>query len=305
MDTNIYDIEFVDKIPENVKSNVLLLQKRDVDHVGTTYGSVWVKVYGENDFDRTALYKPCDPDEPHGAQAELISSHFFTSCFDGIKCLRVPKINMVRDNEQDLGIISYRVHDKVKEDFTHMDSLLLHYKYSEQDLSKIYTLGIGDILDCIREEVTDDNNYKEVEKAIIMVACADAVTNNADRHGKNWALIRDKDTNHHELAIFDNVKSFVNLIYQRTGYRENDLWSIGYIGAKSSTNISTGKSVMEYVKKYYPEYFDEFDDRFENVRKQFLEDIKSIPQIDTNRIGRNFSKKSRYFQQERGFDFAD
>ena len=301
MDSKIYDIKFVDEVPDNVEDeNVLLLRKVALDTVGTTSGSVWVKAYGKNRNGQTALYKPLDYDEPLGAQAELISSHFYKLCFAGIS-VRIPEINLV-GSKHDLGLLSYRVHDKTSEDFIHID-YLMHYKYTDKEISKFYTLGIKDALECIKAEVPDDDNYKEIEKAVVMVACGDAFTNNADRHGKNWALVRNKDTNYYELAIFDNVKSFINILFNRTGYANDALWSIGYLGLNSSHNISTGKNIVNAIKKEYPEYVDEFIERFNSVRKQFCEDIKDVYEVDYKRIKGFFSKKSMCFNKEMEMDW--
>lgn len=301
MDSKIYDIKFVDEIPTDVSDeNVLLLRKLALDTVGTTSGAVWVKAYGKYRDGKTALYKPLDYDEPFGAQAELISSHFDKLCLDGIK-VRIPEINLV-GTKNDLGILSYRVHDKTSEDFIHID-YLLRYKYTDKEISKFYTLGIKDVLECIKAEVAREDNYKEIEKAVIMVACADAFTNNADRHGKNWALIRNKDTDYYELAIFDNVKSFINIMFNRTGYANDALWSIGYLGLNSSCNISTGKNIVDSIKKEYPEYVDEFIERFNSVRKQFCEDIKDVYGVDSRRIKSFFSRKSAYFDKEMEMDW--
>jgi len=299
MDSKIYNIEFVKDVPSERDENKLYLQFQSMDTVGTTSGNKWVKVYGNGHEAQTALYKPEDPEEIYGAQAELISSHFCKLCLDGLK-IRVPEINMVKD-KGDLGLISYRVHDRTTEDFYHIQSLVLHNKYNEKQLSQLYSLGLSDILDSIRTEIHDDVNYKEIEKAIVMATCSDAMTNNADRHGKNWALVRNKDTNNYELAIFDNVKSFINLINNRIGYPDKELWATSYVAPESIAQArpSSGDKIINYIKKEYPEYFNEFLERFNSVRKSFCEDIKGINGVNDYRISEMFREKSKYFQKEK------
>ncbi|MBQ7668541.1 MAG: hypothetical protein IJS47_04380 [Clostridia bacterium] len=302
MDKKIYRGVLCEEVPQEYAANTLYLQTFAVDTVGTTDGSVWVRVYGDRRNGEVALFKPEDPEEIDGAQAELISSHFEKMMLEGVH-VRVPEINIVKApciTGIGNGILSYRLNDSVREDFIHIGSLL-RYKFTGAQISKLYTLGIQDILDCIRMEVNDATNFKEIEEAVVKVILTDAFSNNADRHGKNWALVRDKDTNHSELAIFDNVKSFINMMTDRVGYKHDDLWSIGYLGVDSKELPEIGERIVKGIEKMYPEYFNQFMTRFNNIRDIFCEDIVGINGVNASRIESVFRKKAHEFDREKDY----
>jgi hypothetical protein len=263
------------------------------DTVGTTFGASWVYVFNKVHSKIVALYKPIDYDEPLGAYAELLYSHIANLCFSNLT-IRIPKIELVTDGK-DLGILSYSVLDNITEDLIHMDSLMF-YKYTSAEQSEFFTLGICDILECIKHEVYENRNFVELEKAVVFVLLLDAFMNNADRHGKNWGLVRNKSTNSYELAIFDNVKSFINLFINRPGYKDKDLWSIVFNGATSSFNIADGNNLCIFIKEIYPEYFEEFLQIFDSALSTFLSDIRQIRQVDYSRISRMLKAKVRYFK---------
>lgn len=292
MDSKVYNLKFVNSTPLQFNENILYVQKFAEDTVGTTFGASWVYVFNEKHDRKIALYKPLDYDEPLGAYAELLYSHITKLCYSNLK-LRVPDIHLASENST-LGLLSYSIVDRITEDLIHIESLI-PYKYTTETLKKFFTLGINDILECIEHEIHNKENFAEVKKAVIFTVLLDAFTNNVDRHGKNWGLIRDKHSDYYELAIFDNVKSFINMFFNRAGYKNSTLWAIQYNGTASSSKLETGNQIAEFIKKTYPEYFEEFISILKNTRETFISDISSIQAIDSTRISSHLKKKIKYF----------
>lgn len=294
MNSKIYTLKFVNSPPLQFDSNTMYVRKFAQDTIGTTFGASWVYVFNEAHSKTIALYKPIDYDEPLGAYAELLYSHIANLCFANLT-IRVPKIVLVTDGKN-LGILSYSVLDNITEDLIHMDSLMF-YKYNINEQKGFFTLGLQDILECVNHEVYEEKNFAELKNAIIFSLLLDAFVNNVDRHGKNWGLVRNKAKNYYELAIFDNVKSFINLFINRPGYSSKDLWSIIYNGTTSSSTIETGNKLCEFIKENYPQYFEEFFANFNSILSTFIMDIREIKGIDHSRISNMLKSKVRYFKQ--------
>lgn len=299
MNSKIYTLKFVNSPPLQFDDSTMYVRQFAQDTIGTTFGASWVYVFNEVHNKAIALYKPIDYDEPLGAYAELLYSHIANLCFSSTK-IRVPKINLVSEGN-DIGILSYSVLDNVAEDLIHMDSLMT-YKYKNNEQKRFFTLGLHDTLECVKHEVYENGNFIELEKAIIFVLLLDAFVNNADRHGKNWGLVRNKSTNHYELAIFDNVKSFINIFINRPGYKDNALWSIIYNGTLSSSNIETGHNLCMFIKENYPEYFKEFLILFNSALSTFSSDISELKQLSPFRISHMLKLKSHYFKSNELFE---
>ena len=293
MDSKVYNLKFVFSPPWQFNDDTLYIQKFAEDTVGTTFGASWVYVFSEKHNKKVALYKPIDYDEPLGAYAELLYSHIAKLCFSNIR-IRVPEINMVMENNN-LGILSYSIVNSITEDLIHVDSLLF-YKYERKELKTFFTLGVKDIFECIGHEVCNEENFIEIQKSVIFTILLDAFTNNVDRHGKNWGLVRNKVSDYYELAIFDNVKSFINMFGNRTGYKDKDLWVIEYNGIVSSSKLETGYEVCKFIKENYPDYFNEFISILKSVEKMFSENISSISEIDTSRVSTQLKKKIKLFE---------
>lgn len=288
MDRTIYTIKFVDSIPLQFDKNTLYVQKFAEDIMGTTSGAAWVRVFNENHEKKVALFKPMDYDEPLGAYAELLYSRLASLCFPNIQ-IRIPSIHLVNHNNE-LGILSYSVVNKPIEELFHIDSLMF-YKYERKHLRIFYTLSIDDILECIHHEVCDTKNFMKIQKAVIFAVLLDAFTNNADRHGLNWGLVRNMQTNYYVLALFDNTKSFVNMFFNRVGYKNNALWTLNHNGTISSSHLETGDELVEFIKGNYPAYFYEFMAILESVIETFISDISAITTIDTPRIAAHLRNK--------------
>lgn len=297
MDYKVYNLEFVCSPPPQFDENTLYVQKFAEDTVGTTFGASWVYVHNEKHRKKVALYKPLDYDEPLGAYAELFYSELAHLCSQNVK-IRLPRINLVAENK-DIGILSYSIVDQIAEDLIHIEALMFYkYKNKINEFRNCLTLGLAEILSAIRHEVHDEENFKEIEKAVIWSILLDAFTNNVDRHKKNWALVRNKLSNYYELATFDNVKSFINMFFHRAGYRKSDLWAISYNGTISSTNIQCGDQICEFIEKEYPEYFYEFISTLESVRKTFISSILPVKAVDSQRVSHILRQKIKCFETQ-------
>lgn len=296
MDSKIFNLKFVISPPLDFEKDTIYVQKFADETVGATIGAAWVYVFDKEHNKKVALYKPLDYDEPLGAYAELFTSYLLDLCLgDDIK-LRVPKINLVQENNE-LGVLSYSVLDNVKEDLMHMDSFLF-YKYKREKLKEFYAIGINDILECINHEVSDEKNFNEIKKAVIFMLLFDAFTNNVDRHGHNWGLVRDKNSNYYELAEFDNAKSFINMLFNRPGYSDDELWAMTYNCVTSTPSVGRGLKITEFIKDNYPTEFNEFLEKLSMSLETFYNTIRFIKGVDSRRIYSYLKKKIRYFKKE-------
>lgn len=296
MDSKIYNLKFVNFPPLDFEKDTIYVQKFAEENVGTTVGAAWVYVFDKKHNKEVALYKPLDYDEPLGAYAELFTSYLLDLCLGNDIKLRIPKIKLVEENNE-LGVLSYSVLDNVKEDLMHMDSFLF-YKYKREKLKNFYAIGINDILECVKHEVGDEENFNKLKKAIIFMLLFDAFTNNVDRHGQNWGIVRDKDSNYYELAEFDNVKSFVNMFFNRPGYSDNELWAMSYNCVASTPSVGRGIKIVEFIKENYPIEFDDFLEKLSLSLEAFYSTIRIIKGVDTRRVYYCLKKKIRYFKKE-------
>ena len=258
-----------------------------------TWGYVYNNVNGKMKFKAIALHKEYDYDYPMSAYGEKTWSILGREVLG--ESVRVPYIELVEQSPGQAEILSYRVMDNDTEDMIHIkDTLFKKFQREEiKDKKEIFTLD--EILECIRLQIEDEENYKQVEKDIIQVLLLDAVTNNGDRHVLNWALIRGEKTNRYNLAVFDHASSFVDMFDDRS-YHLGNGWTGTYItvGAdKGKRNIgSDGKTIIEYIAKQYPEYFEEFCDRFDAKLPQVLEQIEQENmKIDFKRLSNKLGER--------------
>lgn len=293
MDCTIYNLTFVSSSPPHFDENTLFVERIADDTVGTTFGATWVYVLDKEHNKKIALFKPFDYDEPLSAYTELLYSHLASLVFDGIQ-IRIPKIHLVR-YQNELGLLSYSIVENTPEDLIHMESIMFH-KYERHELKQFYTLGIDDIFSCINCEVFDSQNFVSIKEAVIHTLLLDAFTNNVDRHGKNWGLVRNKATNYYELSTFDNAKSFVNMIFNRPGYSDKDLWSIVYNGTTSTSKIETGKSICLLIKEKYPKEFDDFILRLNTNFDTFISSLRPLSAINSRRIATHLKDKIHHFK---------
>lgn len=266
-----------------------------------TWGYVYYVVDGKLQDKGVGLYKEKDYDYPDAPYAEKICSILGRNILHNV---RVPEIDIVeQQTKNNLGLISYRILDGGKEDLIHIRDLL-YYKYERQEMKEkndLYT--IDDILYCIRTQVEkkDPENYKELEKAVIHTVMLDCITNNADRHPDNWALIRNKKTNKYELGIYDHSTTLVDMIDYRKFLASNG-WVSSFLLIKDTNKPKwtgdSGDKILRYIFDNYKQYFDEFYASLENnIEKAIAEILDENLGINNQRIISKLKDKKRFLRK--------
>ena len=297
--TNIGNVFLDDK-----KTDILFkeLQKDTIGRSGSspTWGYVYSNNNGKFKFNGIALHKGYDYDFPLAAYGEKAWSIFGRELLGD--SVRVPKVDVVEQKPGYEEIISYRLMDNDKEDMIHIKDTLFNKFERDEIKAKKDILTIDELLECVKLQIDNDENYKKIEKDMIHVLLLDAITNNGDRHAFNWALVRDKITDKYSLAVFDHSSAFADMIEYR-GFTGNG-WSTTYITVgrdKGRNDIgSDGKVVVEYISKNYPEYFDEFCDNFFDKLPIILEKIKQENmKIEFNRLTNRMDEKRHFLKKLR------
>ena len=253
------------------------LQRDTIGKSGSspTWGYVYLNNNGKLKFNGIALRKEYDYDFPLAAYGEKTWSIFGKKLIGDT--VRVPDIEIVEENPGYPEIISYRLMNNDKEDMIHIKDTLFNKFERDEIRRKKDILTINELLECVKLQIGDEENYKNIEKDIIHVLLLDAITNNGDRHALNWALVRDKITDKYTLAVFDHSSAFVNMFESREHFAHNG-WSTTYItvGNDSGRNTigSDGIEVVKYISKEYAEYFEEFYEKFNPKLPEILEIIK-------------------------------
>lgn len=292
-------------IPDDIETDMLFkeVQRDTVGRSGSspTWGYVYDNKDSKLELKGIALHKEYDYDYPMSAYGEKAWSIFGKEILG--KSVRVPEIDIVEQSPGYKEIISYRLMDNDKEDMTHIkDTLFNKFERDEIKAKKdIYT--IDELLECVKLEINDEENYKKVEKDIIQVLLLDAITNNGDRHALNWGLVRDEKTNKHTLAVFDHASAFIDMFEDKSHFLV-DGWSSTYVTVgndKGKNHLgSDGKKVTEYICKEFPEYFDEFVDKFNEKLPGILEQIKQEKmKIDYFRFDLKIRGKRKYLNKLR------
>lgn len=254
------------------------------------------------------LYKEFDYDYPNASYAEKIYSIIAKEVLT--EDTRIPTIDVVKENNSIYGpsTISYKLMNNDKEDMFHIADIMF-YKYEREEIEKkkhIFT--IEDILECLKEQISDEENYKKIEKSLIHTILMDSILNNLDRHDSNWALVRNKETNKYELAIFDHSISLIDMIEENRTATYNG-WVKSYISTGKTSNSSFGKDIIEYIHKNYGEYFDEFVDKFNEKLPVILNRIKEENlSIDTRRLENKLNARNIFLKMERDkeeFDYGE
>ena len=295
------DITF-DKFVEKINSdyNGLVFDKIIKDPIGKSgTNPTWGRVFGykngqlSQDY-QVGLYKEYDWERPESAHAEKIWSIIGKIMLDDC---RVPDIDIINDKINDgAGVLSYRIMNNDFEDLTNLNSIV-YRKFERQELKKYRGyIYIEDLFKAIKEEISDIDNYKKMEKSIIEVILLDSITNNADRHLDNWAMIRNKNTNQYSLGLFDHSSSFIGLDPRNRNSLNGWISSYLCIDPPEKWNKiligSNGKKLTEYISQNYTKYYNEFLEKFEDRLKKFYEKIDGeTGSISQRLIKSNFDLK--------------
>ena len=287
-----------------VQTDILFrqLQRDTIGRSGAspTWGYVYSNKEGKLKFKGIALHKEYDYDFPYAAYGEKTWSIFGKKILGN--AVRVPDIDIVEQREGYPEIISYRLMNNDKEEMIHIKDVLFNKFEREEIKAKKDVFTIDEILECVKLQIGNEENYKKIERDIIRVILLDAITNNGDRHALNWALVRDEKTGEYSLAVFDHSSAFMDMFYNR-GIKDSG-WSTSYITFgynKGRHNIgSDGKYIVECISKEYPEYFEEFCDDFEFELPQIMELVRQEEmKIDFMRLSDKMGEKKRFLRKLR------
>jgi len=294
--------DMLSQIPHDFDGFVFYTLKRDsigLSAANPTWGDFYQYKDHEVYYKGVCVYKEMDYDFPYAPYCEKIWSLLGKRI---LKNCRVPHIDIVKDKKhKETGTISHIVLDNDFEDMLDMKTILF-FKFERFDLNNNKTIvNLKDMLECVKIQIDNDENYLEVESSIVQTLLLDAISNNADRHANNWALIRNKQTNHYCLGLFDHSISFIDMIKQKSGVTK-DGWTSTYTQVKDShveNGIGDlGNTVVSYLFEHYPHYCAEFVKNFDNEIEGFYEDISSLPSsIDQNRLKKCLSSKRKYLEK--------
>lgn len=293
----------IETTEKNIETEMLFreVQKDTVGRSGgtPTWGYVYENKEGQLEFKGIALHKDYDYDYPMSAYGEKVWSIFGKEILGD--SVRVPEIDIVEQNPGYEEIISYRLMDNDREDMLHIkDTLFNKFERDEIKAKKdIYT--IDELLECVKLEINDEENYKQIEKDMIQVLILDAITNNGDRHALNWGLVRKEKTGKYSLAVFDHASAFIDM-FEDKAYFLTDGWSSTYVTVGNDNGKhylgSDGKKVIEYIFKEYPDYFDEFASKFNEKLPIILDKIKQEKmKIDFFRLDLKMRGRKNYLNK--------
>lgn len=282
----------------------LLFEEIQPDTVGrSASNATWGKVYSNDNGNKKeigiALYKEYDYDYPNAAKCEKIWSIIGRELLSDE--LRVANVDIVKGKGGYEEIISYRLMNNDREDMIHIGSLLYKKFQREEIKAKKNIFSIDEILECIKTQVTDQENYKEIEKAVIHILLLDAITNNPDRHPLNWALVRDEKTNRYAMGVFDHSVALKDML-EPEPIAIRGIWTSTYIAVGKDfgkTNIgSIGDTIVKYIADKYPEYFEDFYDRLEKKLPNILKKIQEENlKIQYKRLEMRLQQKKSYLRK--------
>lgn len=297
--------ENISEVLRNGVQTDIIFKELQKDTVGRSGSSpTWGEVYFYNEgslMDKgIGLHKEYDYDFPLAAYGEKVWSIVGKAMLGDT--VRVPDIDIVEERTGYPEVISYRLMNNDREDMVHIKDTLFNKFEREEIRAKRDIFTLDEILECVKLQIGNEENYKRIEKDIIRVLLLDAVTNNGDRHSLNWALVRDEKTSKYSLAVFDHASAFAEM-FQNRGIKD-DGWSTSYttVGRdKGRHDIgSSGRSIVECLSKEYPEYFEEFYDEFEAKLPSIMELIKKEEmKIDFRRLSDKMGEKKHFLKRLR------
>lgn len=297
--------ENISQVFQNGVQTDMLFRELQRDTVGRsgstpTWGYVYNNEEGKLKFKGIALHKEYDYDYPYDAFGEKTWSIFGRELLGDT--VRVPVIDIVEQKSGYPEIISYRLMNNDREDMIHIKDTLFNKFERDEIRAKKDVFTIDEILECVKLQIGNKENYKRIERDIIRVLLLDSLTNNGDRHALNWALVRDEKTSEYSLAVFDHARAFIDM-FQNRGIKDSG-WSTSYITVgnnKGRHNIgSDGRYIVECINQEYPEYFEEFCDEFETKLPKIMELVRQEEmKIDFRRLSDKMGEKKRFLRRLR------
>lgn len=275
------------------------LQQDTVGRSGSnpTWGYFYNNKHGKLKYIGIGLHKEHDYDYPEAAYSEKIWSIIGKRV---LKDTRVPEIDVVEDKKGEPGIISHRLLDNDKEDMIHIRDILFN-KFERDDFRvQRDVFFIEDLLECIKLQINNPEEFEKVKKQVLHTLLLDAITNNADRHPNNWALIRDKKTNSYQLADFDHSSCFTDM-YNDKSFCTSDGWVSSYITVTRQPNARRGNcglKMIEYIFKNYNEETQEFSQNLnDNIEDIILEIKNENLKVDIKKLEKKLRGRNRLLQR--------
>lgn len=289
-------------IPPSFDGYVFSVIRRDSigkSSTNPTWGDLYRYTNHELYYVGVCIYKEMDYDFPNAPYAEKMWSLIGKRV---LKNSSTPDITLIKDKaNEDTGLLSHIILDNSLEDLILMNELLF-YKFERQTLDKQhFIVNLQDLLECVKIQIKDEKNYKEVENQIIQTLLLDSITNNSDRHTNNWGLVRNKQSNLYTLGLFDHSSSFIDMITEKKD-ASIDGWTSSSISVTSKTNHTgigdLGSTIVSYLFRNYPDICNEFMHNLNSEIENFYEDLSSAPyNIDKRRLQRNIANKNLFINE--------
>lgn len=269
-----------------------------LDSVGTSCGNKWgyvsrvypgkqslkikpqfVTVFGRLQGEKAVLLKQSDGDYSDISVNEWLYSQLGRLLLDEVKVPRIKRVYYKYDN----SMLSYSLlTDLHNEELFHMEDII-SLKLGDPQQQKYYSsFGINDILECMHKFVDNPEDAKRIETGIITTTILDCITNNVDRHGKNWGVIRHSLDNSYDLFAVDHSLAFTNMIDPRPGVVDPS----GYPNSVVASTTSKGKpesarKTLAYIQKNFPEEFELMTQRM----KDYISEIEQVCKIAEKKLG--------------------
>ena len=289
----------------------LVFEERERDTIGKSNGKpTWGEVYtyseGELRGPSVAIYKGYDEEVPQAAYCEKIWSIMGKIMLDNC---RVPTIDLVTDKEnKDVGVLSYRLLRRQTEELIDM-RMASYKKFSRQQLKAMKGyLYIEDLFECVRLEIGDDEKFGPIKQSMLEVIMLDCMVNNPDRHDENWGIVKSKDGQKYDLAVFDHSATFVDLAKESPPGRTVNGWAGSYIRVTPPENWNnihlvgdTGGTILGYIYKQYPSEFESFMTKFNDRIETFYQTINvENSHVEMNRMRKGIRAKQKQVDRMMG-----
>lgn len=292
----------ITSIIEDMPKTDIVFRELQQDTVGRsgsnpTWGYFYNNKSGNLKYIGIGLHKEYDYDYPEAAYSEKIWSII------GKKVLtdtRVPEIDVVEEKDGEPGIISHRLLNNDTEDMIHVKDILFNKFEREEFKAKKNTFHINDLLECIKLQINNPEEFEKIKKQVIHTLLLDAITNNADRHPNNWALIRDKKTNSYQLADFDHSSCFTDM-YNDKIFCTNDGWVSSYTTISTQPNQrkgSCGLEMIEYIFKNFEAETQEFSKKLNDNLEDIILEIKNENfKVDVRKLEKKLRSRNKLLQR--------